>query len=383
MELNKKFIETISINDFEVLTDEGFIDIENLHKTIKYEKYILKLNNGVVLGCADNHIVFDENMDEIYVKNLKLGMSIQTDIGLIKVESIKNTKSEEHMFDLELKKNSKHRYYTNGILSHNTELCKVLAEYLFNSKDNLIKLDMSEYMESHTVSKMIGSPPGYVGYDEGGQLTEMVRTKPYSVILLDEIEKAHPEVANIFLQILDEGKLTDSLGRTVDFKNTIIIMTSNVGSKELFNNKPLGFSTGVSEDINTNSIIEKALNKKFKPEFLNRIDEQIIFKQLTKDNVRAICKIHLKQLFERVIVQGYKIETTEALDDYLIEEGYSLDFGARPVLRAITKYVQTPLSIELLLGKFKKGDTIVVDYDKKNNKTVARKKTVAKKKTKK
>lgn len=364
MECNKKFVETIEVEDYQVLTDEGFVDIKNLHKTIKYNKYILLLNNGMSLGCADNHIVFDENMNEIFVKDLKSGMLLQTDDGIVSVEKVEKTDGEEHMFDLELKKKSKHRYYTNGILSHNTELCKVLAEYLFNTKDALIKIDMSEYMESHSVSKMIGSPPGYVGYDEGGQLTETIRNNPYSVVLFDEIEKAHPDVSNILLQILDEGKLTDGLGRTVDFKNTIIIMTSNVGSKDLYDNPPLGFDTGISKDLNTASIIAKSLKKVFRPEFLNRIDEQVIFKRLTKENVKAIAEIHLEELFSRVRQQGYKIKVTDKIKDFLVEEGYSDEFGARPILRAITKYVQNPVSKELLLKKFKEGDTIVVDYIK-------------------
>jgi ATP-dependent Clp protease ATP-binding subunit ClpC len=266
--------------------------------------------------------------------------------------------------------------FLGGTGQGKTELCKVLAEYLFGTKDCLIKLDMSEYMESHTVSKMIGSPPGYVGYEEGGQLTEMVRNKPYSVVLFDEIEKAHPDVSNILLQILDEGKLTDSLGRTVDFKNTIIIMTSNIGTKELNENKPMGYSGGnsVAAEMNVSNIIAKALKKVFRPEFINRIDEQVIFKNLSEDNIKEIVKINLKELVDRIKLQEYDVKITDNLINFLAKEGFSDEFGARPVLRAIIKYVQNPVSKELLLKTFKKGDTIVVDYDKKTKEVKVSKK---------
>lgn len=259
-----------------------------------------------------------------------------------------------------------------------TELCKTLAEYMFGSEDALIKIDMSEYMEPHSVSKMIGSPPGYVGYEEGGQLAEKVKNNPYSVVLFDEIEKAHPLVSSVLLQVLDEGHITDGLGRKIDFKNTIIIMTSNVGSRELYDMKPVGFDTGVDKDMNTSSIISKALKRVFRPEFINRIDEQIIFNRLNEKDVKKIADIHLKKLFKRIEEQEYFVEVTDSLKNKLVEEGYSEEFGARPLLRAITKYVQNPISKKLLLKEFSKGDTIVIDYNKESKEI-----NVSKKKNKK
>lgn len=248
-----------------------------------------------------------------------------------------------------------------------TELCKALAEYLFNDETALVKIDMSEYMEPHSVSKMIGSPPGYVGYEEGGQLTEKIRNKPYSVVLFDEIEKAHRSVANVFLQILDEGKLTDGLGRTINFKNTIIIMTSNVGTTELSQHSPVGFDfAGKNSDLNVRSIIEKAMKKRFSPEFINRIDEHVVFNRLTEADVTKIADIHISKLAAVVKKQGYEIEVTPALKEIIVKDGYSDEFGARPILRMITKYVQNPVSKEILLKSFKSGDTIKVDWDKKN-----------------
>lgn len=244
-----------------------------------------------------------------------------------------------------------------------TELAKSLAKYLFNDEDAMIKIDMSEYTEPHTIAQLKGSPPGYVGYEEGGQLTEKVRNKPYSVVLFDEIEKAHPLVHNIFLQILDEGKLTDGKGLTVNFKNTIIIMTSNVGTKELSEYKAVGFGLGETKALDIEAIVQKALKGKFKPEFLNRLDEQVIFNRLSKENIAEITGIHINNFSKLVEKQGYKIEVTDAVKDLVAKDGYTDEFGARPILRMITKHIQTPVSKELLLKKFKAGDTIVVDWD--------------------
>jgi ATP-dependent Clp protease ATP-binding subunit ClpC len=246
-----------------------------------------------------------------------------------------------------------------------TEIAKKLVKYLFNDEDAMIKIDMSEYTEPHTIAQLKGSPPGYVGYEEGGQLTEKVRNKPYSVVLFDEIEKAHPLVHNIFLQILDEGKLTDGKGLTVNFKNTIIIMTSNIGTKELSEYNPVGFGLGEAKAINIEAIVKKALKGKFKPEFLNRLDEQVIFNRLTKENIDKITRIHISNFTKLVEKQGFKLEVTEALADIVAKDGFSDEFGARPILRMITKYIQTPISKDLLLKKFKPGDTIVADWDKK------------------
>jgi len=256
-----------------------------------------------------------------------------------------------------------------------TELAKSLAEYLFNDEDAMIKIDMSEYTEPHTIAQLKGSPPGYVGYEEGGQLTEKVRNKPYCVVLFDEIEKAHPLVHNIFLQILDEGKLTDGKGLTVNFKNTIIIMTSNVGTKELSESKSLGFNLGnVKDELRVEAIIEKALKKQFKPEFLNRLDEQVIFNKLSKENIMEITEVHLRGFAKRVEKQGYKIEFSDSIKELIVKDGYSEEFGGRPILRMITKHVQTPVSKQLLLKKFSQGDTILVNWDDKKEEVQVTKK---------
>lgn len=255
-----------------------------------------------------------------------------------------------------------------------TELAKALAKYLFNDEDAMIKIDMSEYSDSHNVSRMVGSPPGFVGYEEGGQLTEKVRNKPYSVVLFDEIEKAHPLVHNIFLQILDEGKLTDGKGLTVNFKNTIIIMTSNIGTKELSEYKAVGFGLGESKEVDIEAIVNKALKGKFRPEFLNRLDEQVIFNRLSKENINEITGIHVANFGKLVEKQGYKLEVSNSLKDIISKDGFSDEFGARPILRMITKYVQTPISKEILLKKFKSGDTICVDWDKKKEEVKVTKK---------
>jgi ATP-dependent Clp protease ATP-binding subunit ClpC len=243
-----------------------------------------------------------------------------------------------------------------------TELAKSLAGYFFGSEDNLIRVDMSEFMERHTVSKLIGSPPGYVGFNEGGQLTEAVRRKPYSVVLFDEIEKAHPDVFNILLQILDDGRLSDSKGRTVDFKNTIIIMTSNVGARGIENPSPLGFS--ISEDSESaryekikNTVMDE-MKKTFRPEFLNRLDDTIIFHQLTKEEIRNIVDIMLQDLTKRMKMQNLELTIEDDVKDELAKEGYSPSYGARPLRRVIQRRMEDELSEELLMGKFKEGDAI-------------------------
>jgi ATP-dependent Clp protease ATP-binding subunit ClpC len=249
-----------------------------------------------------------------------------------------------------------------------TQLAKVLAQYLFDSKDALIHIDMSEYMEKFAVSRLVGAPPGYIGYEEGGQLTEKVRRKPYSVVLLDEIEKAHPDVFNILLQVLDEGRLTDSLGRKVDFKNTILIMTSNIGTRDLNDfSTSVGFSHRPMEDKAseyTKSVIEKALKKTFAPEFLNRIDDLIQFRSLTKDDIFKIIDIELKGLFSRVHQLNYKITLTDAAKEYIVDHGYDVKFGARPLKRSIQKYLEDPMAEFMLSGDLAQGDTIQIDFDK-------------------
>jgi ATP-dependent Clp protease ATP-binding subunit ClpC len=262
-----------------------------------------------------------------------------------------------------------------------TELTKALTEYMFDNEDSLVRLDMSEYMEPHSVSRMIGSPPGYVGYEEGGQLTEVVKRKPYSVILFDEIEKAHRDVSNVLLQILDEGKLTDGLGRTVDFRNTIIIMTSNIGVKEI-DVKPVGFG-GIDNDMNVKNIILKALKKQFRPELINRIDEIVTFNSLGREEISQIVDIHIKNLQDRMFDRGeYKLEVTDSLKEYILEESIVEEFGARPVKRAVTKFLQDPSSKAVLKGDVKEGDTMVADYDEKNDEIIVTKKSATKSKAK-
>jgi ATP-dependent Clp protease ATP-binding subunit ClpC len=249
-----------------------------------------------------------------------------------------------------------------------TQLAKVLAKYLFDSFDNLIRVDMSEYMEKFSVSRLVGAPPGYVGYEEGGQLTEKVRRKPYSVVLLDEIEKAHPDVFHLLLQVLDEGILTDSLGRRVDFKNTIIIMTSNIGSRQLKDfGQGVGFTAQTkSSQVNdyAKSIIQNALKKTFAPEFLNRIDDVVLFNALTKEHISQIINIELKGLYDRITNLGYRVTLTDEARDFIIEKGYDLQFGARPLKRAIQKYLEDPLAEVIIKATIKEGDNILIGFDK-------------------
>jgi ATP-dependent Clp protease ATP-binding subunit ClpC len=246
-----------------------------------------------------------------------------------------------------------------------TELAKVLAKYLFDSEDALIRIDMSEYMEKFAVSRLVGAPPGYVGYEEGGQLTERVRRKPYSVVLFDEIEKAHPDVFNILLQMLDDGQLTDSLGRKVDFKNTIIIMTSNVGTKDIKATGGIGFSGDVEIDrySNLKNTVEDAMRKLFNPEFLNRIDETIVFRNLDKDDIKQIIKIELKELLKNMKEHHMQLELDETAEEFLADKGFDPKFGARPLKRAIQKYLEDPLAEELLVGHVKEGQVIVVKHN--------------------
>ncbi len=252
-----------------------------------------------------------------------------------------------------------------------TEMAKSLAEYLFDSRDTLIRIDMSEYMEKFSVSRLVGAPPGYVGYEEGGLLTEKVRRKPYAVILFDEIEKAHPDVFNIMLQILDEGFITDSLGRRVDFRNTIIIMTSNIGSRQLKDfGTGMGFNTTTklnTTDAVSKNVIENALKKFFSPEFLNRIDDVIVFNSLSKEDIAKILNLSVQKLINRIESVGYHIQISEAAKAYLAEKGFDSDFGARPLNRAIQKYLEDPLAEEILKSQLNEGDTMSVDLDKKTN----------------
>lgn len=252
-----------------------------------------------------------------------------------------------------------------------TQLAKVLARELFDSDDALIRIDMSEYMEKFAISRLIGAPPGYVGYEEGGQLTEKIRRKPYAVVLLDEIEKAHPDVFNILLQILDDGYITDSLGRKIDFKNTIIIMTSNIGSRQLKDfGAGVGFGTASKKeqaDSHAKSVIENALKKSFAPEFLNRIDDVIIFNALEREHIHLIIDIELDKLLKRISSLGYTLNITEKAKDFIADKGFDKKYGARPLNRAIQKYVEDALAQEIVNSQLSEGDTIIMDLDEKNN----------------
>jgi len=248
-----------------------------------------------------------------------------------------------------------------------TQLAKVLAKFLFDTTDNLVRIDMSEYMEKFSVSRLVGAPPGYVGYEEGGQLTEKVRRKPYSVVLLDEIEKAHPDVFHIMLQVLDEGQLTDSLGRRVDFRNTIVIMTSNIGTRQIAEfGHGIGFESNVKKatrDEQTKSILQKALQKTFAPEFLNRIDDVIMFNSLGKEEINKIIDLELKGLYDRVNSLGYQLKIAAGARDYIAERGFDANFGARPLKRAIQKYLEDPMAEVLIKANLHEGDCIQVGFN--------------------
>jgi ATP-dependent Clp protease ATP-binding subunit ClpC len=255
-----------------------------------------------------------------------------------------------------------------------TELARALARNMFESDDALIRIDMSEYMEKFTVSRLIGAPPGYVGYEEGGQLTEKVRRKPYCVILLDEIEKAHPDIYNILLQVLDDGQLTDGLGRKIDFKNTLIIMTSNIGVRQLKEfGDGVGFATATriqNAEENNKAVIEKALKRTFSPEFLNRIDDVVVFNSLTKENIFNIIDILMKGVEKRLQNLGFSLELTEAAKDFIADKGYDVQYGARPLHRAIQKYLEDPLAEEILNFTITAGDTLIADLDKEAGKII-------------
>jgi hypothetical protein len=387
----KKITKTVNVSAYEVLTDDGFVDIKSLHETIPYRVYHLKLRDGKELKCADNHIVFTTNYDEITFKPIGLSEKFVKDLTIgsfIMVSGEKNSLMEsevveiidlgyeEVMYDFELVTDSNRRYFTNGILSHNTELAKKVAEQLFGDSDSLIRLDMSEYSEKFNVSRLIGSPPGYVGHEQGGQLTEQVRRKPYSVILFDEIEKAHPEIYNLLLQVLDEGQLTDGIGRKIDFRNSLIIMTSNVGVRELSSmGKSVGFETQntvASKSDRDRQIIEKALKKKFPPEFLNRIDETIVFNKLSEEDIHKIIYIEIDKLKERLSDMGYGIKLDKSAMEFIAKEGYHDEYGARPLGRAIQVHIGNLIADEILSGTITEGSEIKITYDKKDNKVVVK-----------
>lgn len=364
----KKFTETKEVKDFEVLSDTGWVDIKNIHTTIKYEVYEIYLSSGNMLRCADNHIVFNSSLDEIFTRDLREKDILYTEGGEDQIERIIKTGRFETMYDLELSEDSNNRYYTNGILSHNTQLAKELAKHMFGESDSLIRIDMSEYGEKFDATKMFGAPPGYVGHEDGGQLTEKVRRKPYSIVLFDEIEKAHPEIFNTLLQILDEGHLTDGQGRKIDFKNTLIILTSNVGQRKL---SEFGTSSGfvtsaksTNKEFENEALLKKELEKKFSPEFINRLDDIIYFKELGKENMLDILDVELIKTLPRIESLGYKIKVSSDLKEKICEDGFNPKFGARPLKRVIQKYIEDTLADLMVQTKIAEGDTITLSFDK-------------------
>lgn len=373
----KKIIETQKVSDYEVLTDGGFVDIENLHTTIPYNVYELRTKSEKTLKCADKHIVFNHLMEEVFVVNLMPGdlIYIEGEDGaaiLDEVVEVKDLECEEEMYDLELSESSNRRYYTNGILSHNTHLAKVLSKYLFDSEESFIRFDMSEYMEKFDITKLIGAPPGYVGHEDKGQLTERVKNKPYCILLFDEIEKAHKDIFNILLQVLDDGKLTDSHGKEVNFKNTIIIMTSNIGTEKILSDKKLGFNVSSSTNDSVSDKVMAELKKEFRPELLNRIDEKIVFQPLSEANILKIVDIELSHIVSRIEAKGFKVTIDNSVRKFLAENGYDKDYGARPLKRAITTYIETPVAKYMLAKKPKPGASIKLKFDEKQNLVVVK-----------
>ena len=363
----RKFTETNKIEGYEILTDTGWEDIENLHTTVEYEIYEVHLENDTMLRCADDHILFRNDLTEIFVKDLKPGDMIKCESGNCIISGITKTGIFETMYDIELKNSLNKRYYINGILSHNTQLAKELASIMFGDPDALIRVDMSEYMEKFEATKLIGAPPGYVGHEDGGQLTEKVRRKPYSIVLFDEIEKAHPDIFNTMLQILDEGSITDGMGRKINFKNTLIILTSNVGQRNLQDySGGMGFTTKSKQDkaeTENEILLKKELQKTFSPEFINRLDDIVYFKALEKDDIIHILDVEINKIMPRLEGLGYKVKVAQDLKEKIAENGFDPKFGARPIKRMLQKYVEDTLADLMVQGKIEEGSTVTLSYD--------------------
>ena len=362
----RKFIEQIDVNDYQVETDDGFVDIVSINKTIPYLTYYVETEDDLKLTCADKHIVFKNDYSEVYVEDLKQGDEIITQNGLSKIKEIKNLGYEENMYDLELSNESNHRYYTNGILSHNTLIAKKLAEEIFGDDKALVRIDMSEYSEKNSVARLTGAAPGYIGYESGGQLTEAIKNKQYCVLLLDEIEKADSEIYNLFLQLFDDGRLTDSSGQIINFKNVIVLMTSNIGAKKAseFGHK-IGFLS--NEEDNKKSIIEKEMKGKFTPEFLNRIDKIVYFNNLNDNDLKKITKLEINKFVERVNSIGYNVTYTDNIVEYISQKAIKKkEYGARPIIRLVQNELEDKLTDEILMGNFENGHTFCFDFKDDN-----------------
>jgi ATP-dependent clp protease, ATP-binding subunit len=362
----RKFIEQIDVNDYQVETDDGFVDIVSINKTIPYLTYYVETEDDLKLTCADKHIVFKNDYSEVYVEDLKQGDEIITQNGISKIKEIKNLGYEENMYDLELSNESNHRYYTNGILSHNTLIAKKLAEEIFGDDKALVRIDMSEYSEKNSVARLTGAAPGYIGYESGGQLTEAIKNKQYCVLLLDEIEKADSEIYNLFLQLFDDGRLTDSSGQIINFKNVIVLMTSNIGAKKAseFGHK-IGFLS--NEEDNKKSIIEKEMKGKFTPEFLNRIDKIVYFNNLSDNDLKKITKLEINKFVERVNSIGYNVTYTDNVVEYISQKAIKKkEYGARPIIRLVQNELEDKLTDEILMGNFENGHTFCFDFKDDN-----------------
>ena len=364
--IDRKFTEIIDVMDYEVETDDGFADIISINKTIPYLKYIIKTSSGKELECADDHILFTEELEEKFAKDFVAGDKIYTASGVETVTDVINTNEYEEMYDLALSDDSNHRYYTNGILSHNTLIAKKLAEEIFGDEKALIRIDMSEYSEKNSVAKLTGAAPGYIGYENGGQLTEAIKNKQHCVLLLDEIEKADQEVYNLFLQLFDEGRLTDSAGQVVNFKNVIVLMTSNIGARQVAEfGSGIGFTT--DENANKKSIIEKQLKKQFTPEFLNRIDKIVYFNNLTDENLKKIVRLEIDKLAKRINDIGYGFKYEDSLVDYIHSKAVKeKEFGARPIIRLVQNLIEDKITDVMLKNNYEKGYVFNATYDGKN-----------------
>ena len=361
--IDRKFTEIIDVTDYEVETDDGFADIVSINKTIPYLKYIIKTSSGKELECADDHILFTEELEEKFAKDFVAGDKIYTINGIETVTDVINTNEYEEMYDLALSDDSNHRYFTNGILSHNTLIAKKLAEEIFGDEKALIRIDMSEYSEKNSVAKLTGAAPGYIGYENGGQLTEAIKNKQHCVLLLDEIEKADQEVYNLFLQLFDEGRLTDSAGQVVNFKNVIVLMTSNIGARQVAEfGGGIGFTT--DENANKKSIIEKQLKKQFTPEFLNRIDKIVYFNNLTDENLKKIVRLEIDKLAKRINDIGYGFKYDDSLVDYIHSKAVKeKEFGARPIIRLVQNIIEDKITDVMLENNYEKGYVFNATYD--------------------